>query len=561
MEKRGFTLIELLAVIIILAIIALIATPIILNVIEDARKSAGKSEASMILSGVNNYCATSAMKAQLDESTDICNDDDGVTIDDVSQMVSLGNAKVLEVKYENGKVTKLKVKSNNYEFELQPDGSFTINGEVTDPVDPTPEEPETNLISTLLEQVETKGLVQDETNSNIYYYKGGNDVVTNNYLWYGGHQWRVIEIDTTNNTLLLISQQPLTTIYPEGSSQGKYEASYINNWLNEYFYNSLDTSIQNNIVENTFDVGIYNDVDEIIITKQNVGLLDEEQYTRAGGADSYLDIKDYFWLASLRGSFIHSSVGNDGNLVSSSINHIGGVRPVIKISDIRITGGNGTLNLSYKTADKATNTSNVQVGEYINVLTTGNECGDDNLCTFRVVSKDSDSIKVALNGLLSSSSKYGNDVKIYTSHTIYTPLNAFAEGISDTYRYTGNKTLYIGDYNMDGEHYEDVQDETLQANVGLPTIGEMFSGNDIDLGTSSIKTFVDVKTIENPTTSSSYWTMNRYITFFVHNATSDGDLSYSRPESAFGVRPVMFLKNNLIFTGGDGTAQNPYTLN
>ena len=168
---------------------------------------------------------------------------------------------------------------------------------------------------------------------------------------------------------------------------------------------------------------------------------------------------------------------------------------------------------------------------------------------------------MALNGLLSSSSKYGNDVKIYTSHTIYTPLNAFAEGISDTYRYTGNKTLYIGDYNMDGEHYEDVQYETLQANVGLPTIGEMFSGNDIDLGTSSIKTFVDVKTIENPTTSSSYWTMNRYITFFVHNATSDGDLSYSRPESAFGVRPVMFLKNNLIFTGGDGTAQNPYTLN
>ena len=42
--KKGFTLIELLAVIIILAIIALIATPIVLNVINDARKSAGLSE-------------------------------------------------------------------------------------------------------------------------------------------------------------------------------------------------------------------------------------------------------------------------------------------------------------------------------------------------------------------------------------------------------------------------------------------------------------------------------------------------------------------------------------
>ena len=63
MRKKGFTLTELLAVIIILAIIALIATPIILNVIDDARKSAGKSEASMILSGINNYCATSAALA------------------------------------------------------------------------------------------------------------------------------------------------------------------------------------------------------------------------------------------------------------------------------------------------------------------------------------------------------------------------------------------------------------------------------------------------------------------------------------------------------------------
>ena len=48
-KKFGFTLIELLAVIIILAIVALIATPIILDVVKDARISAGKSEAQMIL--------------------------------------------------------------------------------------------------------------------------------------------------------------------------------------------------------------------------------------------------------------------------------------------------------------------------------------------------------------------------------------------------------------------------------------------------------------------------------------------------------------------------------
>ena len=45
MKKKGFTLIELLAVIVILAIIALIATPIILSMINNARKSAAKSSA------------------------------------------------------------------------------------------------------------------------------------------------------------------------------------------------------------------------------------------------------------------------------------------------------------------------------------------------------------------------------------------------------------------------------------------------------------------------------------------------------------------------------------
>ena len=45
MNKKGFTLIELLAVIVILAIIALITSPIILGVIEGARKDAAKDKA------------------------------------------------------------------------------------------------------------------------------------------------------------------------------------------------------------------------------------------------------------------------------------------------------------------------------------------------------------------------------------------------------------------------------------------------------------------------------------------------------------------------------------
>ena len=115
--KRGFTLIELLAVIIILAIVALIATPIILDVVEDARKSAGLSEANMIYSGINNYCATEEIKVQMDSSyTAICKS--GITEEDVKKMVNLGNADIIEIEYSD-KLTWLKVKSNGHIYSLQ----------------------------------------------------------------------------------------------------------------------------------------------------------------------------------------------------------------------------------------------------------------------------------------------------------------------------------------------------------------------------------------------------------------------------------------------------------
>ena len=55
-SKKGFTLIELLAVIVILAVIALIATPIIIGVIEQARKKAFENTAYGVLEGLRlNY--------------------------------------------------------------------------------------------------------------------------------------------------------------------------------------------------------------------------------------------------------------------------------------------------------------------------------------------------------------------------------------------------------------------------------------------------------------------------------------------------------------------------
>ena len=61
-KNKGFTLVELLAVIVILALIALIATPIILNVINDAKKQAAKDFAYGYMDAVEKYIVSSELE-------------------------------------------------------------------------------------------------------------------------------------------------------------------------------------------------------------------------------------------------------------------------------------------------------------------------------------------------------------------------------------------------------------------------------------------------------------------------------------------------------------------
>ena len=106
--KKGFTLIELLAVIVILAIIALIATPIILGIINDARRSAKERSAELVYTGVEYAYTTSLYKnadvAVSDPSlTDLNNN---LQVDNVSssKVEGTGDAEKLVI-VTNDKVT------------------------------------------------------------------------------------------------------------------------------------------------------------------------------------------------------------------------------------------------------------------------------------------------------------------------------------------------------------------------------------------------------------------------------------------------------------------------
>lgn len=113
-NKKGFTLVELLAVIVILAIIALIATPIILNVIDDARKNSARNSAYGYIDAVEKWSAQQMLNQQADFSLNgkyTKNTLSGVTVKgDTPTDVTLN--------YTNGKLTTGCMIVNGYKVTI-----------------------------------------------------------------------------------------------------------------------------------------------------------------------------------------------------------------------------------------------------------------------------------------------------------------------------------------------------------------------------------------------------------------------------------------------------------
>ena len=471
----------------------------------------------------------------------------------------------------------VKDESKTYNFRMWVDSSATLENSQNKTIATkivvvaiASEEP--NLIKTLLTQYQDGnevGLVKDSNNANKYYFKGTNEEVANNFLWYGGHQWRILNFDVEENYLTLITQQPLTSIQPilgaAWNSVLEYENSFINSWLNDYFWNSLDTSVQSNILDTTYNIGIFYDEDEFTVTKK-VGLMDWDYYKDfMGEMNSYLNIYDSWWLGNRYNDNVNLVYAyKTGAAYETEVDKSQGVRPLIRIKNINITKGDGSLKNSFRSDYTSSSTDNIQVGEYINLPYLGedNACGSDNLCTFRVVSNDENGVKVILNGILPQKTMLSSNI-LDTDNIIYIYLNSFANNLGDNYRIIEAKKFGNGSYEQ-GDSYKNSYTNFIQANIALPTIGEMFSGNDIDLNdpTDYLGNFVDVDTVENHNVAKDYWMLNTHGSNN-HNFSHDSGVIYydSYDTDERGIRPVLYLKKNLNFVGGEGTAQNPYTLN
>lgn len=125
-KQKGFTLIELLAVIVILAIIALIATPIILNVIETAKKGAAESSGLGYVDAVEKQ----VMINQVDTSKTTIQDNTYTVEELDSYSVNIKGDKPSNESWmtiEKGQVTACSLKINDYIVNC--DGKSKVTGE------------------------------------------------------------------------------------------------------------------------------------------------------------------------------------------------------------------------------------------------------------------------------------------------------------------------------------------------------------------------------------------------------------------------------------------------
>ena len=130
MKRKGFTLIELLAVIVILAVIALISTPMILGIIEKAKKGGAESSALGYIDAVEKTIATNML------DTNKTNIKDGVY--EVSKLKSEAYSVKVKgeeptddswIRVEKGQVTECSLKIGEYIINCN--GETIKNGEIT----------------------------------------------------------------------------------------------------------------------------------------------------------------------------------------------------------------------------------------------------------------------------------------------------------------------------------------------------------------------------------------------------------------------------------------------
>lgn len=349
--------------------------------------------------------------------------------------------------------------------------------------------------------------------SGYFYYKG---VEVDNYVYYSGRLFRIIDI---GDGIRMVEEDTTTNLV--WSYDTSYDESYIHNWLSNYLNTLKDRDIY--LMKNTW----CNDaivLEEYKCNKQiddYVGLISTSDYLQAGGKNSYLNNKTYFWTINkdTKGNVFY--VNNEGNINNiykkDDIYYSYGIRPVITLKDtVAFISGVGTK------------TNPFVIEELGNALLKDNGVGsyvtykEDN---YRILDISEDGISLIYDGVLEVEKKY-SDVYKYLNSEFIKKYNK-DELVKNNY--------YINGYN-NGNKYNIENKNKKTDYITIPSIGDLF--------------------------------LNEYDNYWLNDYSDSGlGLYYTIDENKMlfadlssnthYVRPIIKVNIDMVVSGGNGTKESP----
>ncbi len=422
------------------------------------------------------------------------------------------------------------------------------------------------VAETLLKGVGDNGAI-DTSDSEQTFITGDNP---NNYIWYSGKLWRAVSIDSSDNSVKLVTQWNISSIVYNNNDNNYFKDSYMEDWLNDTsvdgFLGNLRESekfIKMNSVWNTTISTESIKTEKTTMVTDAVGLLNLYEYTMSCNNKTsdkgYLANGLWWWTltpSNNTGNFYY--IGNNGFIGSSTgIYPQAGIRPSINLnSNIKIVLGDGSNDNPYRLEGDADSLLNGNLlstrysGEYIRFGT-----GENNL--YRIVSHENNSETkiVSSTNLKDTKLIFDNDTNYYSNQTKigYFLNNDYLKNdnyltkeetdmISDSsVWYLGiapdAKSYKLSKYNNDNMTFTE---NTVNSKIGLLRYGELMSG-----------------VFSNQ--DESYFLLTRYNSN-IRAINSNGYVFDSLLSSNLSVKPTFNLKSNVVITGGDGTKNNPFTV-
>ena len=445
----------------------------------------------------------------------------------------------------------------------------------------------------LFEEITHKGEVGTVVLSNISKDNTYNDEVDtfttgeypNNYVWYSGKLWRAVSVNNEEKTVKLVTQWNISTVNYDNDSSA-FEGSYMEEWLNDTtidgFLGNLREPEKFIVMDAKWDatmddraLGKITRPDGTTIVTDAVGLLNmyeyQSSYRGTDYANGYLNNGLYWWTLTPYSASYVCSIINSGYLYPYNSRGVYGVRPSISLkSEIKTVSGNGSEANPYRLeGDNDTNLEGTLLntrysGEYI-------KFGNDENNLYRIVSHENGTgTKITSAEPLKDSGTFrkitfGSDVTFSSTNTIGVFLNKeyltryvdseYSEMIED------NNTWYLGLLGEGNSYklakYIDINmseyTTSTSSKVGLLRVGELMSGQferyAAKGGTSSTGLTIY------------YWTLTKYGSFHVCTIDSLGHMDYRNPsQNEYGIKPSLNLKQNVTITSGDGTKEEPFTI-